>query len=359
MNPWTGWIDAYTEGLEAGSKLMQMPQRMREAYEISRDIDDGATDHGDLSSHPDYDLLHYKPHAEKEEDVPILLNYSLINRSYVMDLEEDRSIVQSLLDEGHDVYMMDWNDPGIAGSELTLDDYVNRYMDDAVDTVREHSGEDRVNLLGYCMGGTMAAMYAANHPDKLNTLGMMASVTHCDGTAGELEEWLEEYDLDPSQVTDTFGTMPDWFLSQGFAAMEPVHNTVGDYAQAWDNMDDEEAFGFWALMQHWKNNGVDVAGPAYEQFVEDIYRDNKLIRDEMELMGEPVDLEEIDMPVLQIVGEYDPLVPPESSTPFNDAVASEGTAVISHPTGHIGLAVSGSSHRDLWPDVADWLAERS
>jgi polyhydroxyalkanoate synthase len=72
-----------------------------------------------------------------------------------------------------------------------------------------------------------------------------------------------------------------------------------------------------------------------------------------------VDLDEIDMPVLQIVGEYDHLVPPESSRPFNDLVASDDTEIIEFPTGHIGLSVGSRSHAELWPRVAEWFAERS
>jgi polyhydroxyalkanoate synthase len=112
-------------------------------------------------------------------------------------------------------------------------------------------------------------------------------------------------------------------------------------------------------MERWLSEGIDVAGATFAQFVEDIYQDNKLYENELYLGGEHVDLANIDMPVLQITGEYDHLIPSATSKPFNDVIASEDTAIIEYPTGHIGLSVSGSSHENVWPQVCEWFEERS
>jgi polyhydroxyalkanoate synthase len=112
-------------------------------------------------------------------------------------------------------------------------------------------------------------------------------------------------------------------------------------------------------MERWLNDPIDVAGTAYREFLEEIYQENKLYRGELELNGERVDLDEITMPVLQVIGEYDHLIPPEASKPFNDAVASDDTEIMEYSTGHIGLSVSRSTHENLWPAVAEWFADRS
>jgi polyhydroxyalkanoate synthase len=112
-------------------------------------------------------------------------------------------------------------------------------------------------------------------------------------------------------------------------------------------------------MERWLGEGIDLAGEAYIQFLEDIYQKNKLYNNELYLEGEHVDITEIDVPILQITGEYDHLIPSESSKPFNEVVGSDDTEIIEYPTGHIGLAVSGSSHRDVWPRVAEWYIEKS
>ncbi|MFB6143452.1 MAG: helix-hairpin-helix domain-containing protein, partial [Halorientalis sp.] len=114
-----------------------------------------------------------------------------------------------------------------------------------------------------------------------------------------------------------------------------------------------------ARMERWLSEGIDLAGETYEQFLRDVYQDNKLYENELELDGEHVDVTNIDMPMLQITGEYDHLIPAASSIPFNDVVGTDDVETIEYPTGHIGLSVSGSSHEDVWPRVAEWFHEQS
>ncbi len=114
-------------------------------------------------------LLHYEPKTEQQHDVPILVVYALINKPYILDLQPDRSVVQTLLEAGFDVYLIDWGEPSKLDRTLGLEDYVTRYIDNCADVVRERSGQDSINVLGYCMGGTMSAMYAAMFPERSRT----------------------------------------------------------------------------------------------------------------------------------------------------------------------------------------------
>jgi polyhydroxyalkanoate synthase len=141
--------------------------------------------------------------------------------------------------------------------------------------------------------------------------------------------------------------------------MDPVSNFVSKYVRFYDNMENEGFVENFARMERWLDEGIDVAGEAYVEFLEDLYQGNKLYNNEMQLNGKHVDVTNIDMPFLQIVGEYDHLIPPEASKPFDEVVASEDTETIEHSTGHIGLSVSGSSHDTVWPRVAEWYHHRS
>ncbi|MFB6256729.1 MAG: helix-hairpin-helix domain-containing protein, partial [Haloplanus sp.] len=179
------------------------------------------------------------------------------------------------------------------------------------------------------------------------------------GTGGILEMWGDEEFFSPGTITDTFGNVPAEFLDVGFALMDPVRNYVTKYGTLYDNIDDEGFVENFARMEKWLNDPIDVAGVAYREFLEDIYQENKLYRNELELNGERVDLGNITMPVVQVIGEYDHLIPPEASRPFNDVVGSDDTELMEYSTGHIGLSVSSSTHEHLWPAVADWFAERS
>jgi polyhydroxyalkanoate synthase len=141
--------------------------------------------------------------------------------------------------------------------------------------------------------------------------------------------------------------------------MDPVANYVSKYVRLYENLENDDFVENFARMERWLDEGIDLAGETYVQFLQDIYQDNKLHRNELYVGGQHVDVTSIEVPILQITGEYDHLIPADSSKPFNDVVGSDDVETIEYPTGHIGLAVSGSSHRDVWPRVAEWYVEKS
>ncbi|WP_338730212.1 class III poly(R)-hydroxyalkanoic acid synthase subunit PhaC [Haladaptatus sp. DJG-WS-42] len=358
-NPLAATLDLQRRAFEAATQGFEKGEIAPEQLERMLEVDVGETPSEVVYTENKLELLHYESRTDEQHKVPILIVYALINRPYILDLQPDRSVVRHLLDAGHDVYLIDWNEPSRMDAHLTLDDYVNRYIENCVDVVRERAEQDSINILGYCMGGTMSAMYAALHPEKVRNLGLMAAGLCFRDTGGVLEMWGDEKYYSPSDVTDTFGNMPSDMLDIGFALMDPVDNYVNKYVRLFDNLENEDFIENFGRMEQWLSDGIDVAGKTYVQFLEDIYQQNKLYKNELELNGTRVNLENIDMPVLQIMGEYDHLIPPESSKPFNDVIGSDDTETFEFPTGHIGLSVSGSSHRDLWPRVSEWYLERS
>jgi len=366
MNPLSAALDMQRQGLEAMTDATEKGQVLDDRMETLESVEVGQTPSEVVYTENKLELLHYKPEDagidvpdDEKEPVPILIIYALINRPYILDLQPDRSVVRRLLEAGHDVYMIDWNEPSRLDQHLTLDDYVNRYIENCVDEVRDRSGQDAINILGYCMGGTMSVMYSSLHPEKVNALGLMAAGLCFDQTGGMLELWGGEDHYDPELVTETFGNVPSDMLDVGFALMDPVNNYVSKYIRFYDNMDNEGFVENFARMEKWLGDGVDVAGAAYDQFLSDIYQENKLYKNELELDGKHVDLNKLEMPILQIIGEYDHLIPPEASKPFNEVVPSDDVRTIEYSTGHIGLSVSSSSHENVWPEVCDWYAERN
>ena len=305
------------------------------------------------------ELLQYEPLTDHQHPVPILIVYALINRPYILDLQPDRSIVRRLLEAGHDVYLIDWNEPSRLDSHLGLEDYVSRYLDNAVDVVRERSGQEAINLLGYCMGGTMAAIYSALFPAKVNALGMMAPALHFEDTGGVLERWGDRAHFDPRTLTATYGNVPGEFLAAGFDLLDPVANNVTKYVHLLDRVENEDFVRNFGRMERWLADDVDHAGDAYVEFIEEIYQQNRLAENTLTVGGERVDVGAIEAPILQILGEYDSLVPPAASKPFNDVVGSEDVTTIEYPRGHVGLAMSNGAHRDVWPEVAEWYLEHS
>jgi polyhydroxyalkanoate synthase len=358
-NPLTASLEATRRSWKEARERLETASELPESAETMATVEVGQTPAEVVYRENKLELLHYESRTEEQHSPPILVVYALINRPYILDLQPDRSVVRRLLDAGHDVYLIRWGEPSLLDASLGLTDYVDRYIDNCVDQVREIAGSPDVHLLGYCMGGTMSAMYAARYPEKVHTLGLMAAGLCFDGTGGVLERWGGEEHFDPQRLAEVYGTIPAPFLSAGFDMMDPVQNTVTKYLTLLENLDDPDFLENFARMERWLDEGVDVAGDVFAEFVEEVYQSNALYENDLEIDGRPVDLEAIDMPVLQIVGTYDHLIPPEASKPFDDAIPSEDSEIIEFGSGHVGLSVSSRSHEQLWPRVAEWFAERS
>jgi len=313
-------------------------------------------------------LLHYIPTTGKQHPVPVFVVYALVNRYYIMDLQPDKSVVKRLLDEGFDTYIVDWGYPSGDDRHITLDRYVNGYLNNAVDKIRELSGADKVTLLGVCQGGDFSIMYAALHPEKVKNLITLNTPVDFDTDKSLLNIWSKNMDVD--RIVDHYGVVPGELLNAGYSFVDPLRHMIDVYSGVYDRiecvpddikckgMDDEGIKTLFRIMK-WLSDNPGQAGEAYRQFIKDLYRRNLLIRNELELDGKRVDLRNIAVPLLNIMARYDNFIPNESSIPLNDAVSSRDKTMVIFPTGHIGVFVSSISQRDICPMIAGWLKPRS
>jgi polyhydroxyalkanoate synthase len=112
-------------------------------------------------------------------------------------------------------------------------------------------------------------------------------------------------------------------------------------------------------MEKWIFDSPDQAGETYRQFMKDCYQKNLLIKNEMMIDGQRINLKNITMPVLNVMAETDHLVPNDASLPLTDAVGSEDKETLVFPTGHIGIFVGSKSQKEVVPKIAAWLKPRS
>lgn len=303
-------------------------------------------------------LLHYPSTGAPRFRTPLLFVFALVNRPYILDLRPGKSVVARFLERGFDVYNLDWGVPTPGDCHLTLADYVLRYLDHAVDRLRERTGVPQVNILGYCMGGTMSAMYAALRPDRVRNLILLAAPMDWSARDSLLSVWTDPRYFDVDRVVDTFGNMPPAWLQGSFLMLKPVQNLLEKWLNFSENMHDEKFLEDFVAMETWLNDNIPVAGETFRQFVKDCFQNNLLIQGRLELDGQRVDLRRIHCPILNLIAAQDHLVPPSQSRSFNDAVGSRDRRTITFPAGHIGMAVGRRAHQELWPQVCDWLEQR-
>jgi polyhydroxyalkanoate synthase len=332
------------------------------------EISVGTTSHEIVYTEDKMKLLHYTPTVEKTHPVPILIVYALVNRYYILDLQPDKSVIKKLLDEGFDVYIIDWGYPSGMDRYLTINDYVNGYINTVVDKIRERSGLDKITLLGVCQGGTFSVMYSALHPEKIKNLITLVAPVNFATEKGLLHIWAKSLDVD--KIVDYYGIVPGDFLNSGFLLTDPFRLMIDKYVGMFDRIECEpydeaclirnaEIVKNFLRMEKWIFDSPDQAGETFRQFMKDCYQNNLLIKNKMVINSEKINLKNISMPLLNVMAEFDHLVPNEASIPLNDAVSSTEKETIIFPTGHIGIFVGSKSQKEVCPRIAEWLKPRS
>jgi len=301
-------------------------------------------------------LKHYRPKGKAKLKTPLLVVYALINRETMLDLQPGRSVVQRFLDDGVDLYMIDWGYPSRKDRFLTIDDHVNGYIGGAVDFIRQEHGIDKIDLMGICMGGAFCVMYSALHPEKVKNLVTTVTPTNFDTDQGLLHIWMKELDVD--RMIDTYGNMPGDMMNFGFLLLNPARLMIDKYVGFTQNMDDKTFVENFVRMEKWIFDSPDVPGETFRQFVRDCYQKNLLIQSKMKLGGRRVDLKKVTMPLLNFYGLYDHLVPPAACELLTSQVGSTDTEDICLKTGHIGIYVSSRFQEQFAPKIVQWLKER-
>ncbi len=306
-------------------------------------------------------LYRYAPTLEKRYPVPVLLIYALVNRPYVLDLTPGNSFVEHLVSQGFDVYLLDWGVPGDEDRNLSLEDYVLEYIDRAVKKVIRTSGADEITLFGYCMGGTMSAMYAAIFPDRpIRNLVLLATpIDFTPENSGLYGLWTREEHFDPDRIVEAFGNVPAEFINTGARMLRPVTNYIGTHVTMWERLMGDRSMDSWLAMNKWVSDGIPFAGEAFRQWIRDLYQQNKLVKGEFRLRGQRVDLSDIDCSLLNIAAKKDHIVPLSQSETVMDLVRSQDKEFMVLDAGHVGLLTGSGAKKNLWPGVEAWLEPRS
>ena len=301
-------------------------------------------------------LKYYRPEVSRLK-TPLLLVHGLCNRETLLDLQPDRSVIQSLLKEGLEVYLVEWGAPTRRDQFLTLDDHINGYLDNIVDFIRRRHGEAKVNLMGVCLGGTFAVIYAALHPEKIRNLITTVAPTQFDTPKGLLHIWLKEIDVD--RLVEAYGNLPGSLVNTAFLLLNPPRLFLDKYLGFLENMDNKEFVENFIRMEKWIFDSPDVPGETVRQVLKDLYQDNRLVQNQLEVGGAGWISAQVTMPLLNIYGRYDHLVPPEACEVLTKSVGSRDSQDICLDTGHIGIYVSARFQKEIVPTIGAWLRERA
>ncbi len=306
-------------------------------------------------------LHHYIPLAESVYRVPVLIVTSLVNQPYILDLVPGQSMVEYLLRQGFDVYLIEWGRPRREHKDMVLEDHVLRLLPECVDAVLRDSGQKELSIIGYCVGGLLSALYAALHAsDKksapLKNLVCMAAPVNSDGLVS-LKAWMGE-GFDEEALIEQYGNVPADWVQNTLRALRPFGKLAGA-ASLLNNIDRDDVVISNLRMGKWESDNIPFPGGVFRQMVNDFLRGNKLVKGTWQIGGRRVDLRDIKQPFLHLLAQEDHITPHASSQDLLRLVGSRDKQELVMKGGHVGLVAGRGAQTRMWPALEAWLAPRS
>jgi len=341
------------------SEINQVNQKMLKSIETLKSIEDvniAATPKTEVYAEDKLRLFHYDRESAATVKTPVLIVYALVNTYKMMDLQPDRSYIKNLMSLGLDVYLIDWGYPSKGDRYLTMDDYVNSYINNCVDVIRKKNKTDKVNIISVCQGGTLSLIYTSLHQNKIRNLVTQVTPVDFATNDGLLFRWSKDIDFD--KVVEGYnGLIPGDFLNEGFSQLKPMMKLQKQQAMV-SMLDDKDKLQNYLRMEKWIADSPAQAGECYRQFMKDLYQKNLLVKDELVVGGKKIKLKNITCPVLNIYATEDHMVPPAATKNLVDHVGSTDKETIGFKGGHIGVFVGSKSQKELAPAVAEFLRKR-
>ncbi len=347
--------------MSALDRLVGLPRASVEFANViltTPDAEIGQTARDVVWTHRGTTLYRYRSSA-REHAVPILLVFALINRPEIFDLRAGNSFVDFLLSEGFDVFLVDWGVPDEEDADMGLAEFVCDELHWAVrETLRAASAEE-LSLVGWCIGGTLCAMYCAL-PISRAVRNAVLLTTPIDPSGSLYSKWVGSDSFDVDLVADSYGAVPGAGVDWANKLMKPVTNYVTTYRRLFQGiLDGQDPRVAYQSMAKWVADNPPFPGRAYREWITWMYKDNRLVSGRLRLRDQRVDLSAIEQNLLVVTAGADHIAPPHGTVPLLDLVASEDVTHLDRPGGHIGLMAGSKAKREIWPDLAEWLGERS
>jgi polyhydroxyalkanoate synthase subunit PhaC len=365
-------------------RMIRFPVQALEYGNILLTTDDavvGATPKEVVWTHRETTLYRYRS-SNRRHAIPVLLVFALINRPDIFDLRPGSSLVEYLLEEGFDVFLVDWGYPDEEDADMGLEEFVCDELDWAVRETLRAAGAEELTLMGWCIGATLCAMYCGlESPDDSHAapLGearggargkrdggrppvrsLVLLTMPIDGRQSRYAKWVGDEDFDVEGVGELWGSVPGGAIDFANKMLKPVTNFWTTYRRLWDNVQEGTARrDAYQPMAKWVGDNPPFPGRAWSEWIQLMYRDAGLLRGRVRLRGRRVDLGRIDQNVLVVTAGADHIAPLPGTVPFFDAISSHDVEHMARPGGHIGLVAGSAARNELWPSMNEWLAERS
>lgn len=350
--------------MSAFERLTAAPVQALEFANIVLTTDDavvGATPREVIWTHRGVTLYRYRS-SQRSYPVPILLVFALINRPDIFDLKPGGSFVEHLLGEGFDVFLLDWGVPDEEDADTGIEDYVCNELHWGIRETLRASRAEELTLMGWCIGATLCAMYCGldRGAEQTPVRNLVLLTMPIDGRGSTYAAWVGSDDFDVERAAEQWRVVPGRSIDFANKLLKPVTNFVTTYRRLAQGVVDGTARrDAYQPMAKWVADNPPFPGRAWAEWIQLMYRDGALVSGRLRLCGRRVDLRRIDQNLLVITAGADHIAPRAGTIPIFDLASSEDVTHFDRPGGHIGLIAGSAARREIWPDMAAWLAERS
>jgi polyhydroxyalkanoate synthase len=366
-------------------KKGKVSQTDESAFEVGKNI---ATTSGQVVFRNDlFELIQYTPLTETVYERPYLMVPPCINKYYILDLQPDNSVVRYMIEQGHTVFLVSWKNPDASMSKVTWDDYVGDGVIKAIEVVKDIGGTDQINVLGFCVGGTLTstalAVLEARKKNYVASLTLLTTLLDF-SDSGILDVFIDEGMVKLRESTiggegGQFGMMSGLDLGNTFSFLRP-NDLVWNYVvENYLKGNSPPPFD----LLYWNGDSTNLPGPMYCWYLRHTYLQNELIKPgKLTVCGEKVDLGKITVPAYIYASHDDHIVPWKSAYESTHILNGKNRFVLG-ASGHIAgvinppaknkrhyfennklaktadewLAAAKDVKGSWWPNYAKWLEE--
>lgn len=289
---------------------------------------------------------------DKNSRIPLLIVSSLINKHNILDLSSEKSLIRILQNNGFDVYLVDWGYDKITDDNKTLEDYIG-LLKEMVQTVLIHNNIKKVSIIGYCWGGLITLIFSILYKEKIKSLSLLATPIDFTKDNSLLAIWAKT--VETKSLVKEYGHIPGDLLNLAFILRNPPRNIYDKYFRKTKIMTDSNSFENYIALERWLYDTRPIPGTFFIEIIENFYKENILIKNNLKVLNKIVKLDDLNIPTLCGIAEKDDLVSPDSTVAIYNHTNNIEKKIVKVPGGHVGLIIGTNAQKRLWPEISKWI----
>lgn len=279
---------------------------------------------------------------------PLLILPSMVNRMTILDLLPEQSFVRFMAGQGRDIYVLDWGDPVKDAQQVTLEGIFAHRLAPALNHIIGENAGVGVHILGYCMGGTLAAGMAQLYRQQCRSVTLLAAPWDFHAGGGDLSRWVQFWSPVGLSLILQNGYLPGDWMQSVFASLDPFQ-TAEKFAAFAGMAEDDPRVPVFVTVEDWLNDPVHLPGALARNCIQEWFTHNLTAQEQWKIQGQSIRPQNIEIPVCVIASQADRLVPYRSCMAIMQAPHAHH---IKAQCGHIGFMASAGSKASLWPEIS-------